>query len=177
MPMKQQKETIMEPLPPAEEFRLEAAKGWVLLNDRGEAHNELNQIGRPWNRHPEVLELRWYLHAEDNQWEEALKIGRKLNKQFPERLFGWLAHAQSLLKVTNKPQAAWKALYPAFELFDGPQVPYGLACYASLAGHFKEARQWLNRATEDSDAEELEEFQASHPGLEALSQFLEKLTA
>jgi predicted Zn-dependent protease len=175
--MKQQKESLMEELPPAEHFRLEAAKGWVLLSDRAEAHKELDEISRPWNQHPEVGELRWYLYAEDEEWEEALKLARKLNKKFPERLFGWLAHAQSILKVSENPEAAWKALYPAFELFDGPQVPYGLACYASLAGHFKEARQWLNRATEDSEPEELEQFQATHPGIEALSEYLEKLSA
>jgi predicted Zn-dependent protease len=167
----------MEPLPNSEQFRLEAAKGWVLLNDLAEAHKELDQVPRAWKQHPEVLELKWYLHAESDDWEPALKIARKLNKQYPDRLFGWLAHAQSVLKVTGNPEGAWKALYPAFELFDGPQVPYGLACYASLAGHFKEAREWLTRATQDSSAEELEEFQATHPGLEALSEYLEKLSA
>jgi len=177
MPKLKTKESSTGPLPSSEEFKVEAAKGWVLLNDPAEAHRELNEIPTPWKHHPEVLELRWYLHAEEGQWNQALKISRKLNKQHPERLFGWLALAQSVFKVSDNPTNAWKSLYPAFELFDGPQVPYGLACYASLAGHFKEAREWLKRAVEDCDAEELEEFQATHPGLDELSEYLDKLSA
>ena len=35
-----------EPLPGSEQFHVEAAKGWVLLGDRAEAHKELDQIDR-----------------------------------------------------------------------------------------------------------------------------------
>src|SRR5947209_20135694 len=116
MPNSKTKERITEPLPSSEQFRVEAAKGWVLLNDPTEAQKELNDIPSPWKHHPEVLELKWYLHAELDHWPEALKIARKLNKQYPERLFGWLAHAQAIFKVTQTPEAAWKALYPAYEV-------------------------------------------------------------
>ena len=165
----------IEPLPSSEQFHVEAAKGWVLLGDRAEAHKELDQIDRSWKQHPEVLELRWFLHAEENAWKAALPIARKIHKRHPDRLFGWLAHAHSLLKSTGDAEAAWKLLYLAIDLFDGPQVPYGLACYASLAGKFQEAKEWLARAEEQSDGEEATE--GPQPDLEGLSDYLEKLEA
>jgi len=165
----------MEPLPISEQFHVEAAKGWVLLGDRSEANKELDQIGRRWRQHPEVMELRWYLHAEEQDWDKALPIAQKINKKHPDRLFGWLAHAHSLFKSTGDADAAWELLYPAADTFEGPQIAYGLACYGSLAGRFKEARAWLARAIESSDAEQFDEFYTAHPELEALSEFLQKL--
>src|SRR5436309_2546940 len=136
----------MQPLPISEKFHIEAAKGWILLSDCNEAYRELNHISRQWRRHPEVQELRWYLLAEEEKWEEALAIARVINEQHPDRLFGWLAHAHSVLKFANDPEAAWDVLFAARELFDGPQVAYGLACYASLAGRLDDARQSLEEA-------------------------------
>src|SRR5262245_23993031 len=135
----------MEALPSSEQFHVEAAKGWVLLGDREEAHKELNQISPRWRQHPEVLELLWYLHAEEENWEAALGTANQIRKKYRERLFGWLAYAHSILKVTTDAEAAWAALLPAAELFDGPQVAYGLACYASLSGRFDDAREWLDQ--------------------------------
>jgi len=165
----------MESLPSSEQFHVEATKGWVLLGDRVEAHKELDQVGRAWKQHPEVLELRWFLHAEDNEWQAALPIAQKIHKRYPERLFGWLAHAHALMKSTGDAEAALRLLHPASEKFDGPQVPYGLACYASLCGRFKEARQWLACAVERSDGEQLEGFETARPDLEALGEYLEKV--
>ncbi len=167
----------MKPLPTAEQYHIEATKGWILLGDQGDAHDELDQISRGWKEHPEVLELRWYLFAEEENWDAALRIAEKIHKKHPKRLFGWLAHAHCVLKCTGNPDAARKVLYPAAEMFDGPQVAYGLACYASLAGKFEEGRDWLAQALAKSDDEDLEEFQAVNPELEALTVYLQKLQA
>jgi predicted Zn-dependent protease len=162
-------------LPVSDQYHVEAAKGWVLLHDRTEAHLELDQVNRNSRQHPEVLEMRWYLYAEDQNWVEALKLGRKLHKKHPQRLFGWLAHAHSLLKCKGDPERARKLLRPAAELFEGPQVPFGLACYSSLAGKLKEGRKWLARALEKSGSEQIEDFFAAQPDLEALAGYLQKL--
>jgi uncharacterized protein HemY len=164
----------MDPLPITEQFHIEAAKGWVLLGDREEAHKELDQIGRRWRKHPEVLELRWYLHAEDQDWEEALPIARLLHDHYPERIFGWLAHAHALLKGIGDPEAAWNTLLPAAEMFEGPQVAYGLACYASLAGRFDDARYWLERATNVAGSDEFKDSASEPIDLETLREFIEK---
>jgi hypothetical protein len=165
----------MDPLPITEQFHLEAAKGWVLLGDRDEAHKELSHISRRWRKHPEVLELRWYLHAEDQNWEEALPIARLLHEHYSDRLFGWLAHAHSLLKATSDPETAWDVLLPAAEIFEGPQVAYGLACYASLAGRLDDARYWLERADKVADQEEFKDVASDQLDLDKLREFIEKL--
>src|SRR5260221_10011434 len=161
-------------LPVSDQYHVEAAKGWVLLHDRSEAHLELDQVSRNSKQHPEVLEMRWYLYAEDQNWGQALRLGRKLHKKHPQRLFGWLAHAHSLLKCKGDPELARKLLRPAAELFEGPQVPFGLACYSSLAGKLKEGRKWLARALEKSDSEQIEYFFAAQPDLEVLAGYLRK---
>jgi tetratricopeptide (TPR) repeat protein len=165
----------MEPLPISEQFHVEAAKGWVLLGDRNEAHQELSHISRRWRQHPEILEMRWYLLAEEGSWEAALPIARRINEQYPERLFGWLAHAHSLLKSFGDAEGAWNVLLPAADLFAGPQVPYGLACYASLAGRFDEAREWLETAAEKAGGNESDESGAGPLNFDALREFIEKL--
>jgi len=164
----------MEPLPISEQFHVEAAKGWVLLGDREEAHKELNQITRRWRSHPEVMELRWYLHAEDQNWDEALPIARWIQQHHSERLFGWLAYAHSLLKGTGDAEAAWNVLLPAAEMFEGPQIAYGLACYASLSGRFEDARYWLDKATYMAGTEEFKEVASQQLDLDALREFIDK---
>lgn len=166
---------ISDQLPISEQFRIEAAKGWVLLGDLRDAHEELNHISKQWKQHPEVLELRWYLFAEEPDWESALPIAQKIHKKHPERLFGWLALAHSIFKSTLDAEAAFQLLSPAAEIFEGPQVAYGLACYASLTGDFTAARDWLSRAIEKSDDDQLEDFYKAHPELEALNDYLQKL--
>jgi predicted Zn-dependent protease len=165
----------MKPLPIAEQYHIEATKGWILLGNQGDAHQELDEISHAWKEHPEVLELRWYLFAEEEKWDAALRIAQKLHKKHPKRLFGWLAHAHSILKCTGNPEAARKLLCPAAEMFDGPQIAYGLACYSSLAGKFAEGREWLARALAKSHTDEVDEFCTVNPELEALTEFLQKI--
>jgi tetratricopeptide (TPR) repeat protein len=165
----------MQVLPISEQFHIEAAKGWILLSDRKEAYRELDHINRQWRKHPEVLELRWYLLAEEEKWEEAFAIAEKINEQYPDRLFGWLAHAHSCLKFTGDAESAWEILLPAHDLFDGPQIAYGLACYASLAGRLDDAREWLEEAVERAGSGEFENVADQQIDFKALSEFIDKL--
>jgi len=70
----------MDPLqpplqPPALHFAV-AAQGWLELGNPKEALKELGQIDRAHWNHPDVLELRWQIHAAEQNWERALMVAR-----------------------------------------------------------------------------------------------------
>jgi len=118
-----------------------------------------------------VIEL---LGESEESWEDALPIARWINEQHPDRLFGWLAHAHTFLKCYSDAEGAWRILLPAADLFEGPQIPYGLACYSSLAGRLDDAREWLEAAKQKA-GNESGEAGSDVLNLEALSEFIEKL--
>src|SRR5206468_1975201 len=70
--------TSMEPLqPPSSHFAI-AAQGWLELGNAKEALKELGQVDRAYWNHPDVLELRWQIHAAEQNWERALMVARDL---------------------------------------------------------------------------------------------------
>jgi len=98
--------------------------------------------------HPDVLEVRWLLCAEENRWEEGLQVARLLVQQAPERVSGWLHQAYALRRVPEGSiKLAWDALLPAFDKFPKEAiVSYNLSCYACQMGQLDAARVWFKRA-------------------------------
>ncbi len=138
----------MRPLEPPETHHLSAAMGWLGLGNVGEAQVELERIGPGFQNHPDVLELRWCMCAEQQRWEDGLQIARSLLHHAPERSSGWLHQAYALRRVPEgSVKAAWKALLPAFDKF--PQesiISFNLSCYACQMRQLDAARVWLKRA-------------------------------
>ena len=95
-----------------------------------------------------VLEVRWAISAEEENWPEGLLVARALIQSAPKRSSGWLHQAYALRRVPEGGlKQAWDALLPVFEQF--PQellVPYNLSCYACQMGQLEDARVWLKRA-------------------------------
>src|SRR5207247_9158226 len=108
----------MQRLEPPDLHYLNAAIGWLGLGRRDDAKAELEMISAPNQRHPDVLEARWAIYAEERQWEAALDVARKLLRRAPHRVSGWLHQAYALRRAPEGGlEKAWAALKPAVEKF------------------------------------------------------------
>jgi len=138
----------MQPLEAPDCHHLRAAEGWLELGSPTEAAAELSLIAPNHQRHPDVLEMRWALHAQARQWGAALEAARELVLAAPDRSSGWLHQAYALRRAVDGGLAqAHAALKPAAEKFkQEPIIPFNLACYACQLGQLDEARAWIKRA-------------------------------
>ena len=147
----------MQSLGPPDTHFLSAAVGWCELGSAAEAKAELAQIAPVLCHHPDVLEVRWLIHAQEMTWEDGLAVAEKLVEVAPQRSSGWLHLAYALRRVQRGGlQAAWEVLLPAFEKFpEEPIIPYNLACYACQLGRLDQARQWLQHAVKVAGKEKI----------------------
>jgi Tfp pilus assembly protein PilF len=138
----------MQPLEPPDSHHVNAAMGWLELGCCADAQAEMDLISPKHNRHPDVLETRWALLAQEQQWEAALDVATKLLLRAPERPSGWLHRAYAMRRTPEGGLAkAWDALLPAAEKFpDEPTILYNLSCYACQMQQLDTARQWFQKA-------------------------------
>jgi Flp pilus assembly protein TadD len=138
----------MQPLEAPDYHHLRAAEGWLELGSPAEALAELALIAPGHQRHPDVLEVRWALHAHARQWGAALEAARELVCAAPDRASGWLHQAYALRRTVDGGLAqAREVLKLAAEKFPKePVIPFNLACYACQLGQLDEARGWVKRA-------------------------------
>lgn len=160
----------MQPLEPPDTHYLLHAVGWIELGNLTEAKAELAQIRSAYQMHPDVLEVRWQISAEDKCWGEALRAARALIHAAPDRPTGWLHQAYALRRVPSGGlQHAWDALLPAFEKFPRVEIiAYNLACYACQMQQLDAARLWLKRALAIGNQERIRQRALDDPDLEAL---------
>jgi hypothetical protein len=146
------------------------AVGWVELGNLVEAKAELAQIGSALQMHPDVLEVRWLISAEEKQWEEGLQVARSLLHNAPERPSGWLHQAYALRRVRDGGlQKAWDALLPAFDRFPRTEIiAYNLSCYACQMQEMDTARLWLKRACAIGNKERVKQRALEDQDLEPL---------
>jgi len=167
----------MEPLqPPASHYAI-AAQGWLELGSPREALQELSRIERPFWNHPDVLELRWQIHAHEQNWERALMVARELVHTDPARPHAWLHHAYALRRVTGGGlKAAWKALQPALKAFPKESaIAYNLSCYACQMDDLTEAKKLFQRALVIGDKDEIKKRGLSDADLKPLWQVISKM--
>jgi Flp pilus assembly protein TadD len=138
----------MQPLEAPDCHHLLAAEGWLELGSPSEAGAELSLIAPEHQRHPDVLEFRWTLHAHAREWDAALEAARALVLAAPDRASGWLHRAYALRRAADGGLTkAQEALKPAAEKFpQEPMILFNLACYACQLGQLMEARGWIKRA-------------------------------
>jgi hypothetical protein len=160
----------MPPLEPPDTHFFAGTVGWIELGNVEEAKAELGRISAEHQMHPDVLELKWMLCAEEKDWAGGLEVARSLIKLAPERSSAWLHQAYALRRVPNgSVRKAWDALLPAFEKF--PQeflIAYNLACYACQMANLDSARLWLKRAEKISGPEKVKAMALADLDLEAL---------
>ncbi len=167
----------MQRLEPPHSHCLNAAIGWLGLGRRDDAKAELEMISAPNQRHPDVLEARWGIYAEERQWEAAVDVARKLLQRAPHRVSGWLHHAYALRRAPEGGlEKALAALKPAVEKFPKEAlIPFNLSCYACQMQRFDEARVWLKRALEVGGKEQIKQQALADPDLKPLWEEIRQL--
>ena len=107
-------------------MHLEAAAGWIQLGDYDSANDELEKIRAEWRAHPDVLDLRWLIYSNDEQWDACLDIASAIVKMVPDRAQGWLDKAFSLRRANDGGvEKAKTVLLEAAKLFpDDDMIQY-----------------------------------------------------
>ena len=161
---------VMHKLEPPDTYCLSAAIGWLELGSPKEARSELAAVSAADREHPDVLEVRWLLAAEEKQWEEGLEVAQLLVQRAPKRASGWLHRAYALRRVPGGSVAkAWEALLPASEMFPKEAlIPYNLCCYACQMRQLDSARAWLKRAIAGAGKERIKRMALQDEDLEPL---------
>lgn len=138
----------MKKLGPPHSHLLSAAEGWLGLGNAAEAKAELARLPGRLEKHPEALEVRWAIHAQEQDWIEALRVAGYLIQMAPISPVGWIHQAYALRRVPKGGlESAWNSLFPAMEKFPkNPIIPYNLACYACQLRQPAKARVLLIRA-------------------------------
>jgi predicted Zn-dependent protease len=154
-----------------------AAVGWLELGNLTEAEAELGHISAAARNHPDVLEVRWLISAEQQRWQEALEVARCLVTAAPKRSSGWLHQAYALRRVPQGSlQQAWDALLPAYEKFPKVStIAYNLACYACQLDQLDTARTWLKRAMAIGGKERIQSMALTDADLKPLWEEIKKL--
>jgi predicted Zn-dependent protease len=125
---------------------LEAAKGWIILGNLKEAVRDLDRIAAKWQRHADVLEVRFAIYSKAKKWIICMEVAAAMLDLAPERPSAWINTAQTLHQL-KQTQDAWNALYSIRERFPkAPSIPYNLACYACKLGRMEDSRKWLRKA-------------------------------
>ena len=147
-----------------------AAVGRLELGDLSEAKAELAQISPAQQEHPDVLEVRWLVSAQQKHWDEGLQIAQALLRRAPKRSSGWLHQAYALRRIADGGiQKAWEALLPAYDKFPKePTIPFNLACYACQMRQLDTAREWLQRAIAIGGKEKIQRMALKDSDLEPL---------
>ena len=139
---------------------------------------ELDRIDPALQQHPDALEARWLILANQEAWDEAAKIGRALIAADPERPSGWLHHAYALRRAsTGGLVAAFNALSPVAAKFPkNSTIAYNLACYTcQLQRDPAETLEWFQRALKIGERKEILEMALHDPDLAPLRETIEKM--
>jgi predicted Zn-dependent protease len=160
----------MQKLKPPDTHYFSAAVGWLELGNPAEARAELDQVSPALQEHPDVLEVRWLISAQQKQWDEALQVARTLLHRDPKRSSGWLHQAYALRRVPDgSVQRAWEALLPASDKFPKEAtIPFNLSCYACQMQQLDVARHWLERAVAVGGKEKIKHMALNDADLQPL---------
>lgn len=162
------------PCEPPQLHYMEAAKGWLELGMAPFALQELNRFDAQLEGHPDVLLLRWDIHAAMGNWDGAYEVAEKLRQTVPEDLKGWLNRSEAMRHMHGGGiQPAYEALLLGAGVFrENYLFHFWLARYACLAGITEEARHWLQCADQLGGVKKL----ALHePDLEPIWEFVKRL--
>ncbi len=155
-------------------LRLEAAQGWLELDNYLEAEAELNEIAPQVRKHPDVLEVQWKIYAKAREWDICLEIAENLTDSAPRRSTGWLYLAASL-EALHQPEEAYETLVGVASDFpDNAAIPYQLASYAVELHLLEDARIWLDQALKGGESKELQLMALNDPALQPLWRHLKE---
>ena len=147
------------------------------LGSLSDALTELQSISPENQRHPAVLELRWIICIQQENWDGALAAATDLVAEAPESANSWLHRSYARRRATGGGVAeARAALEPALEKFpEEPVISYNLSCYACQMQDLEEARQWFQRALQIGKKKEIKTMALADPDLEPLWEEIRRL--
>lgn len=146
---------------------LNSAIGWLELGDTNEAKSDLEKIGFLTRHHPDVLIVRWKVHARAKEWTRALDIAKAMVRISQNKPTGWICLAYSLYN-NKQTKDAWTNLLGAEKKFpDISAIPYFLACLACQMGKTEEATKWLSRWNSMVNESELKDTARKDPRLQS----------
>jgi Flp pilus assembly protein TadD len=125
-----------------------ASSGYLELGMFDDAAIVLEEIAPEDKTRTEVLSIRVAIYTAAKKWEIAAAVASHLVKVEPENSGWWinLAYATRRCEGIEKTEAI---LLRARELHhDNAIIEFNLACYASVACRFEEAKERLKRAVE-----------------------------
>jgi len=147
---------------------LEAAQGWLGLRNWREAKAEIANISSELQSHPDVLQVRWGIHAAAKDWQLAAELAESFRAARPDSPFGFvhLAYALHEMKRTDEAQ---NVLLPVLDKFrDDYIIRYNLACYACQLGDKEAAWSWLEKSMTLTDPDEVKRMALNDPDFEPM---------
>lgn len=152
-----------------------AAEGWLELGDSLEAARELRRVSNPALGHPDVLDIRWRLHAARGQWDSALDVAKLVTTVAPDRPSGWIHQSYCLHEMKRTAEAMHLLLPVADQFPEEGIIAYNLACYACQLGDLAGAKIWLQRASKAKGKMPLKEMAEQDPDLAPLMEFIRQM--
>jgi tetratricopeptide (TPR) repeat protein len=153
---------------------LEAATGWLMLNNTAEAIHEFRQLSPAARETPEALVTLWEIHAHAKHWHDAVSVADRLIHLLRDKPDGYIKRAYALHEL-KRSQEAWDTLQPIYNRFDDNWlIPYNLACYAAQLGKPADAVKWFRKALRVGDERELRTMALNDPDLEPIRAKIEK---
>lgn len=166
----------LDSLSPPDSHHVNAAWGWLELDNIAEALMELDRVTAPAQLHPDVLTLRWELLARKKQWADALETGRTLVQIAPDRADSWIKQSYALHEL-KRTREAWDALISVSEHFPGVStIPYNLACYGCQLNQAETALRWLKTAMKIGGRESIRKMALGDADLKPLWPQIKKLS-
>ncbi len=144
---------MIPPLQPPDSYHLQAAQGWIELENYIEADAELDKITPHLRAHPDVLKVRWEIYAAARKWEAALDIATAITKLDPNDPLGWVNRSYALRELNRTAEARDNLARVVDRFPKHAMVRYYLACCECQLGNLDQARSWLVKALELGDKE------------------------
>lgn len=124
------------------------AEGWLGLGNPREASESISCLSKEEHSHPDVLALRWSIHAAGNAWTEAYQVACLHLESFESDVRAWINHSYSLRRMKGGGiEKAWESLIRAHHKFpDEMLISYNLACYKCQLGDPEAALEFFKQA-------------------------------
>ncbi len=166
---------MIAPLQPPDSLHVQAAQGWLELGNPSESNAELEKIPLQNLTHPDVLKVRWEIHAAEQKWEAALNVAESLIELEPDEALGWV-HKSYCLHELKRTQEARDNLLRVSEKFPvSATILYNLACYECQLDNLVQARKWLKTAFRVGNRKQMKVAAREDPDLKPLWKEIEAI--
>jgi tetratricopeptide (TPR) repeat protein len=126
----------------------------------------------PYASHPHLLLVRWEVCRRREDWVAACNTAQALILALPREPLGWLYRSFALQQQGRVAEAQENLLAAARRFPTDWRIAFNLACYACQLGDRAGAWNWLDRAAELGDAENIKRLALEQPVFQPLWQSL-----